>query len=294
MHVDCGLDPGSQVELLGRALVGRPGALGSEDLGPRVELAPARDLFVARPDDPGAQGLGNAPVAGQDGGERLHERVRRVQRRAAEDSGVQIALAGSHAHVEVGDAPGRNLEHGDAGLEHVTVEDHAGVSPTLVRLEEVHDRIASGLLLAVAGEPDVHRQRALGREQRRCLQLEVELALVVGDPSRVEPAVPHGGVERRRLPPLERLRRLDVEVPVGDDGRRAVGILRGPDLTDHERLVGRVLELGLPAGRADEVAYPFPRAPNILRVHRISADAGDAKQLEELLQPICRRLSHKR
>ena len=204
MHVDRGLDPGSQVELLGRALVGRPGALGGEDLRARVQLAPARDLLVARPDDAGSERLGQASVAGQDGGEHLHQRVRRVQRRPAEDAGVEIALAGSHPHVEVGDAARRDLEHRNAGLEQVPVEDHAGVSPTLVRLQEVDDRVASGLLLAVAGEPDVHGQRALRRQQRRRLQQEVELALVVGDASGVEPAVAHGRLERRRLPGLER------------------------------------------------------------------------------------------
>ena len=149
----------------------------------------------------------------------------RVERRAAEDAGVQIALAGSHSHVEERDAARRDLEDRNAGLEHVPIEDHASVSSSLVGLQEVDDRMAAALLLAVTGEPHVHGQRALGCEERRGLEQEVELALVVGDAARIEPAVPDRRLERRALPSVERIRRLNVEVTVRDDGRRGVGIL---------------------------------------------------------------------
>ena len=54
---------------------------------------------------------------------------------------MQVALAGSHLHVEVRDPARRDLEDRDARLEQVPVEDDAGVSPTLVRREEVDDRV---------------------------------------------------------------------------------------------------------------------------------------------------------
>ena len=165
VHVDRGLDPGSQIDLLGRTRIRGPRALGCEDLGAGVELVPASDLFVARPDHPGAKGLRNETIARQDGPEHLHQHMRRVERRAAEHARVQVALAGSHSHVEVRDPTRRDLEDGGAGPQHVPVENHAGVSPTLVVRQEVDDRLAAALLLAVAGEPHVDRERALGREE---------------------------------------------------------------------------------------------------------------------------------
>ena len=178
---------------------------------------------------------------------------------------MQVALAGPDLHAEVRDAACGDLEDRNPRLEHVPVEDDAGVSPTLVRHEVVDDRVAAALLFAVAREAHVHRQRALGGEQRRCLQEQVQLALVVGDPARVEPSVAHRRLERRRVPAFERRGWLDVEVTVGDDGRRVVRILRGADLPDHEGMLLRRLELSLTASRADEVAHPLGGANDVGR-----------------------------
>ena len=50
---------------------------------------------------------------------------------------------------------------------HAAVEDHAGVGAALVLLEELDDRLAADLLLAVGDDADVDRQRAVGGEQAR-------------------------------------------------------------------------------------------------------------------------------
>ena len=55
-----------------------------------------------------------------------------------------------------------------------------------------------------------------------------------------------------------------------------------------------VLELGLPAGGADEVAHPLAGAHDVAGVRGIGADARDAEELGELLHPVCRRLRHRR
>ena len=80
--------------------------------------------------------------------------------------------------------------------------------------------MAAGLLLPVAADPQVDGQLVAGAQLLRRLQEHEELALVVGDAASVEPFVAKRRFERVGLPQLERRRRLDVEVPVTDDGRR--------------------------------------------------------------------------
>ncbi len=109
------------------------------------------------------------------------------------------------------------------------------VSGTVVRIDPLHDRVAADLLLAVEGEAHVHGKRALWRELPDGLDEHEHVPLVVGDPARVQPAVPLGQLERRRLPEVERVGRLDVEVRVAEDGRRGLGALGRGDLTDDER-----------------------------------------------------------
>ena len=110
--------------------------------------------------------------------ERLHQRVDGVQRGAAEDARVQIALAGAEAHVEVDQA--RASPRSNAGTSsrgHAAVEDDAGVGAALVGGEEIDDRVPADLLLAVAADADVDRQRALRGEQAGRLEQQVELPL---------------------------------------------------------------------------------------------------------------------
>ena len=92
--------------------------------------------------------------------EHLDHRVRGVQRSAAVHAGVQVALAGSQRDVEVDDAARRDVERGNVAADHAAVEDDRRVGATLVRFEEVDDRVAAGLLLAVAAEAHVDRQLA--------------------------------------------------------------------------------------------------------------------------------------
>ena len=171
---------------------------------------------------------------------------------------MEVARAGAHDQVEVAEPARGHVEGGHAAGDHVAVEDHGRVGAALVGGEEVDDRVAAGLLLAVAGEAEVDRERALGGELLRRLQQQVELALVVGDAAPVEPLVADRRLERLALPELERVGRLHVEVPVAEDGRRLVGPGRGADLADRERLPLPVDDLGCAAGGADVLAQPFP------------------------------------
>ena len=69
--------------------------------------------------------------------------------------------------VEVAEPARGDVERRPVALDHPAVEDHAGVGAALVRGEVVDDRMAAGLLLAVAGEAHVHRQLAGQRQPRR-------------------------------------------------------------------------------------------------------------------------------
>ena len=220
VHVDGGLGERAEVELRGRGRVGRPGALARQLLGPGGELSPAGELRGRRRRDPGPERLGRAAVLRKHRGKDLIERVQSVQRRAAEDARVKVAAAGVDAEVEVDEPARGEVEERHAALEHAGVEDHARVAAALVGFQVLDDRVAAGLLLAVAADPQVDGQLAAGAQLLRRLQEHEELALVVGDAASVEPFVAKRRFERVGLPQLERRRRLDVEVPVTDDGRR--------------------------------------------------------------------------
>jgi hypothetical protein len=199
---------------------------------------------------------------------------------------VQVLLAGADGDVEVAEPARGDVEGRPAAREHVGVEDHGGVGAALVRLEVVDDRVAARLLLAVAGEAQVDRQRALPGEALRRLQQEEELALVVRDAATQEPLALDGRVERGHAPELERVGRLDVEMPVAEDGRRTVRVLRRADLTDRERRAFPVGQLGRPAGRAQLLAQPFARPPDVVGVRRVGGDARDADPLRQLLDQL--------
>ena len=115
-------------------------------------------------------------------------------------------------------------------------------------IHPLDDRVAADLLLAVEGEADVDRQLAGRRELPDGLDEHEEVPLVVGHTTRVQPSVALRQLEGRRLPELERVGRLDVEVRVAEDRRRGLGRSDAAELADHER------------SRAprDEVAEPPP------------------------------------
>ena len=103
----------AQVELLGRAR--RPSARAPWRRARRRRRAAAPSP-QAPPSvgahDPLAQRLGERAVLRDERAERLHERVRRVERSAAVDAGVEVALAGPQRDVEVDEAARRDVERG--------------------------------------------------------------------------------------------------------------------------------------------------------------------------------------
>ena len=262
VHVHGWLGPRAQVELLGRGGVGRSRS-GRRDLcRPGREAVPAGAFGVGGSDDPDPQLLGEPAVAREHGRKRLHQGMHRVERGTAVHAGMKITATGAHRDVEVAETANRDVEAGDVALDHAAVENDRGVSPTLVGCDPVDDRVATDLLLTVAGEAQVHGQLSGRGEKLRCLEQHVELPLVVCGTTGVEPAVALDELEGRRLPELERVGRLHVEMAVTEDRRRGIGVLRGADLADDERPLPPGDHLGrrhLRVGCAPRPTRPRPR-----------------------------------
>ena len=284
----------AEVELVGRLGVVRDRARIAEDVGAGRLLRPARALLLGDGRDPDPQRLRHAAVAREDPAERLRQGMDRVHRRVAVHPRVQVALAGAHADVEGGEAAGRDRERRQVARFHAAVEDHARVGAALVLRQELDDRLAADLLLAVRDDADVDRKRALGREQAGGVQEHPELPLVVGHPARVQPLVADRRLERIRLPELERRRRLDVEMAVAEDRRGALRSRRGADLADDQRPLAVRHELRLAAAAPDLVGDPLGGTNQVVGVRRIGAHGLDAQQLAELVEPVLRRVRSRR
>src|SRR5262249_20351762 len=106
-----------------------------------------------------------------------------------------------------------------------------------------------------------------------------------GDAARVEDAVPHRRLERRRLPQLERVRWLDVEVAV-DENSRGVVPGRGPHLADGQRAAEIADDLGFATGGPYPLADPPGRAQQVARMLVLCAHARDAQEFRELVEPV--------
>ena len=117
-------------------------------------------------------------------------------------------------------------------------------------------------------EADVDRQLAVAGEVRGGPKQRPQLALVVGDAARVEPAVAHLGRERIALPQLERRRRLDVEVAVTeDDGGAGDGWLAGTSASTSGRL-SRSTIAAVAALAADELDDPVRGSADVAGARR--------------------------
>ena len=178
------------------------------------------------------------------------------ERGAAVHPGVQVARAGANLDVEVTDPAHGDVEPRHVALDHAAVEHDRRIGTALVCGDPVDDRVAPDLLLAVTGDAQVDGKLAGRGQQLRCLQEHVQLALVVGHAAGVEPAVALDELERIRVPELERVGRLHVEVPVAEDRGRRLGVLRGADLADDEWALTPGDHLGAAAGSRHEVGDP--------------------------------------
>ena len=139
------------------------------------------------------------------------------------------------------------------------------------------DVLAAGLLLAFEQELHVDRQLAGGLQQALDgFDLDVDLALVVAGAARVDVVAAHFGLERRRLPLVQRIGRLHVVVAVEQERRLA---RRAQPFRVDQRIALAFDQFGDGhPGRAQFVDGEFGRAPDVRLVLGKRADAGNAEE----------------
>ena len=127
--------------------------------------------------------------------------------------------------------------------------------------------------------------RAAGEQQ-------VQLALVVGDPAAVQVLAADLGLERRRLPQLERIGRLHVEVAVAED-RRRVGRSRATPAARRPRAVARASRPArTPRRRRGSSRTPSsPACATSAARRRVGADRRDPQELGQLVEPVRHQLA---
>ncbi len=135
----------------------------------------------------------------------------------------------------------------------------------------------AGFLLALEQVLDVDRQPPARREQATGRhQVGVDLALVVGCAAGQHPVTHDDRLERRRGPQLERIHRLDVVVPVDDDGRCVRGV--EPVGVDDGVTAG-LGHLGmLEAGLGQRIGEPLGGPPAVVCVLGQCRDARDPEE----------------
>ena len=198
---------------------------------------------------------------------------------------MHVALAAAQIDLAIDETakPVANRRH--AAVEHRRIrdDDEVGAKLLLVRADEIVEVDAAHLFFAFEEELDVHRQAAVLFQMRLDgLEVHEHLALVVGRAARVELAVADGGLERRRLPQVERIHRLHVVVPVEEDGRRA---RRAQPVAVDDRVARRVDELHVLETDAPHlIAAPLRAAPHVRGVLGQRADAGNRQQTFQLVE----------
>jgi hypothetical protein len=218
--------------------------------------------------------------------EGVDERVGGIQPRAAVDPGMQVTRAGAQRQVKVDKATGGDIEGRQAAGDHAAIEDDGRLRRTVIGGKKVEDRVPASLLLAVADEAHVDGELARGGQLASRGEQQIQLPLVVGNAAGVHMLTADLRLERRRLPQVERVRRLNIEVPVAENGRGAVCVAGGAQLADGERLPMPVDQLGRSSRRAQEIAHPLTGHAHVAGMRGIRAHRGDAQQLGQLVEPI--------
>ena len=182
--------------------------------------------------------------------------------------------------MEIEHPANRDRERRQPSTNHRAVEDESRVGRAVVLLDPLHDRVAADLLLAVERETHVHRELAGCGELRGRLDEDQEVDLVVGDAARVQTSVARRELEGRRLPELERVGRLYVEVRVAEDRGRLFGSVGRAHLADHERTAHAPRDdLRGATSVTDPGGNPRRGRLHVRRVRRVGAHGRDGDQL---------------
>ena len=127
---------------------------------------------------------------------------------------------------------------------------------------------------------DPARSREMGGKP---VQVHEHLTLVVGRAAPEQLVTPHGRLERRALPQLQRIDRLHVVMAVDDDHRSAFAL--GRPMRKDSRMACRLPDLHVGESRlAGPVGKPFGAGTHIARVAGIGTDRRDTQPRVEVGQ----------
>jgi hypothetical protein len=191
---------------------------------------------------------------------------------------MKIAPRGAQTHVEGHQPPHAGGDRRHGGRPHAGVgDDHDVAGQALPLGVEQHLEVgAPDLLFAFDQHLDIdgHGSRPMTAEQAPDrLEVAEHLSLVVTGPPAEHPAGPHGGLERRRVPLVERVDRLDVVVAVDQGGDRAVGV---EPVAVHRRLPGGGQDLDvLQPGGGHPLGAPLGGDGDIVVVQGLRPDGRD-------------------
>ena len=197
-------------------------------------------------------------------------------------TGVQVLVGAGDLDFEVGQSThaavdGRHFlgDHGGIGN-----QTDIGRQALLVLLYPSRKVRTADFLLALEHELDVVVQLPCADEELERLDVHEELALVVVCAAAPDGPVMYDGLEGVCAPLIQRLRRLDIVVPVDQDGLEGrvnhfLAIYDGV-------AVGRRDFREVGAGLHEEDGQPFGTAAHVILVLSLRADGRDAQQRKQL------------
>ncbi len=214
----------------------------------------------------------------------LAERHRRVLHAAAINARMQIGLGPAHGDFHRRHAAQGVRERGMFFGRHSGIRHHHGIAFQLALFlaEKFHQTFAAHFFLPFDHKSEVARQ--LGAGFQKCLhRFEVRemLAFIIRGPARVHRAIANRGLKRRRVPFVQRLRRLHVVMAVHQKMRALAWPFRSGGGDDGMKIRG-VLARFEPDGAA-VIHHPISRGAHILGVLALGGNAGQAKVFAQLL-----------
>jgi hypothetical protein len=197
---------------------------------------------------------------------------------------MEVSGRSSHVDLEIGESAERKQERGKARSEHGRVRDDHGIGrqTVFVGLDEGYEVGRPHLFLSLGQDHHVHRKGAAALELGlQGLQVEEELALVVGSPPGVEVSSSYSGFEGGGVPLVQRFGWLDVVVSVYEQSR---GSLRGfSPLPEHHGMSGGLEDRRLQAGVGHAVRDPLGRVLDVTAVLAPGAHGGNSQKCEQFL-----------
>jgi len=106
-----------------------------------------------------------------------------------------------------------------------------------------------------------------------------DLPFVIGSAPRGDDAIGETGLEGGRGPEVERVGRLDVVMPVDEDGG-AIG--NRPAAGEDDGMAGGAVDLGVKADAEEFLVKPLPAGGDIVPAGRVCGDAWEPEEIEQL------------